>query len=70
MEHMLRVCDNDIYKYIQTLHSMMVLLQEMAEDSSDVESFFLSGLIQNSWIDFLVYQLDSDTADPNSTKQL
>lgn len=70
MEHILRVWDSDSYKYIETLHSMMNLLQDLAEDSPDIESFFLSGLIQHSWVDYLINQIDSDLADPNSTKQI
>jgi hypothetical protein len=49
---------------------MMLHLQELSDESADVEAFFLSGLIQNSWIDYLVYQLGNDASDPLTIKQL
>lgn len=69
MKHLFRVCNSDVFKYIETLHDMMLLLQELADDSPDIEAFFLSGLIQNSWVDYLVYQLGIESNDPNTTKQ-
>ena len=49
---------------------MMYLMKDMSEDSPDIEGFFLSGLIQNSWIDFLIFHLNNDASDPNSVKQI
>ena len=49
---------------------MMMQLQSMSDDSPEIESFFLSGLIQNNWIDYLIYQLNNGASDPNSIKQL
>ena len=69
MKHLLRIWDSDIFRYLETLHDMMLLLKELANNSPDVEAFFLSGLIQNSWVDYLIYQLGIDTNDPNTTKQ-
>jgi len=70
MKHIFKVWDSNIYKYIETLHDMMMQLQSMSDDSPEIESFFLSGLIQNNWIDYLIYQLNNDASDPNSIKQL
>ena len=69
MKHLLRIWDSDIFRYLETLHDMMLLLKELAQDTPDVEAFFLSGLIQNSWVDYLVYQLGIDSNDPYTIKQ-
>ena len=70
MKHILRVCDSDVFKYLETLHDMMMLMQDISDDTPDIEAFFLSGLIQNNWIDYLIHQLHNDASDPYTTKQL
>jgi len=48
---------------------MMNLMIRMSNVNPDIEGFFLSGLIQNSWVDFLISHLNNDASDPNSVRQ-
>ncbi|CAI2384212.1 unnamed protein product [Moneuplotes crassus] len=70
MEHLLKICDSDIYKYLETIQAIMALLKDMSDDYPDIETFFLSGLVQTSWIDFLISHLKNDASDPNSVRQI
>ncbi|CAI2363143.1 unnamed protein product [Moneuplotes crassus] len=70
MKHILKICDSDVYKYLEVLQGMMVLMKNMSDDYPDIEGFFLSGLVQTSWIDYLVSHLKNDASDPNSIRQI